>query len=96
MSLNAQMQSVIPGTGDTKGQDKNVLPQETHSPASNQKTDLHLKDKDGGLCGGPVIRCGFGVLVFPRGEKKAVWLTKQRGGSQKKAFQAKRRPCARA
>lgn len=76
MSLNAQMQGVIPGTGDTEGQDKNVLPQETHNPASTQKTDERLKDKDSGLCGGPVIRCGLEVLVFPRREKKAVWLSK--------------------
>lgn len=66
------MQGVIPGTGDTEGQDKKVLPQETHNPASNQKTDERLKDKDSGLCGCPVIRCGLGVLVFPRGEKKAA------------------------
>lgn len=90
------MQGVIPGTRDTEGQDKKVLPQETHNPASNQKTDECLKDKDSGLCGCPVIRCGFWVLVFPRGEKKAAWLTRQRGGGQKKAFWAKRRPCARA
>lgn len=41
-------------------------PCETHNPASNQKTDERLKDRDSELWGCPVIRHGLGGLGVSR------------------------------